>query len=296
MQQRRLGDHLVAEVVRELPRRAKVDLAADQLAKLGLHLSNAYQRRRPPGHELHQYVHIGVRTEIVAQDAAEQRKLRGPVLRANGGDAIGRQIDAVDEHDPYSTESSASSGAWIRLERIMQPITLSGARSIVWCLAIALVIDCTCAALVWRASWSDAKFRDAYRNAARQSRATEAKGWRAARFPVSWGFWFEGWIDPEYEIATVNLMVDFAQPDLEPLPQSLPPQGVGRVTFGFPFASHSVPVVQHFIGGSTFDWSSGGQVEPLAFSANVLLFALGLGGLRSLTRITRRGGLRQGFG
>ena len=82
------GHHLVTKVATEESLRTQVDAATDDLAELILHADHVEEGDRGQGRELHQYVHVALRTEVVAQHGAEEGEALDGIAAAELGDAL----------------------------------------------------------------------------------------------------------------------------------------------------------------------------------------------------------------
>jgi len=92
------GDDLVAEMLREFTRRAKIDLMPEDRGEFVLHMSHIEEVRRAARLELDENINIALRREIVAENAAEKRQPRDAVALAEARDSVQRDVKSSRKH------------------------------------------------------------------------------------------------------------------------------------------------------------------------------------------------------
>lgn len=98
MQQTRPVAHAIAEVTREIERRAQIDATTKQLLEFENHSAEADHAGRPPGFELNEHVDVTVSAKVGAQDAAVHGEPSHIVATAELRNRGLRKVDAVDQH------------------------------------------------------------------------------------------------------------------------------------------------------------------------------------------------------
>ena len=68
------GDDLVAEMLREFSRRAKIDLTPEDHSEFVLHMSHLEEVRHTARLELDENIHIALRCEVFAENASKERQ------------------------------------------------------------------------------------------------------------------------------------------------------------------------------------------------------------------------------
>ena len=92
------GEDLVAEMLREFSRRAKIDLTPEDHGEFVLHMSHIEEVRRAARLELDENINIALRCEIIAENAAEKRQPRDAVAMAETRDSVQRDVKSSRKH------------------------------------------------------------------------------------------------------------------------------------------------------------------------------------------------------
>lgn len=93
------GKDLVAEMIREFSRRAKIDLMPEDRGKFVLHMSQIKEVRRTARMELDENNNIALRREVFAENAAKERQLREVVVMAEARDSVQRDVVTSQNHE-----------------------------------------------------------------------------------------------------------------------------------------------------------------------------------------------------
>lgn len=91
-------EHVLPEVAAQVSRGTEVGLATHELAELQLHLYKGEKADPRVRLELHQEIHIAIRTKVIAERRTEQPQLTNRVAAAESSDLVAWDIDACLAH------------------------------------------------------------------------------------------------------------------------------------------------------------------------------------------------------